>query len=59
MPPLFPVEKVSKKISILISNMKIEHKIQETIQKFNLINKKDKILVAASGGKTAQFYHIY
>lgn len=30
---------------------KIENKVKETIKKYNLLNKKEKILVAASGGK--------
>lgn len=31
--------------------MNIESKIQQTIKKYNLLNKKEKIIVAASGGK--------
>ncbi len=33
------------------NNMNIEQKIQQTISKFGLFNKKEKVLVACSGGK--------
>ncbi len=32
----------------------VESKVKETIEKYNLLNKKEKIIVAASGGKDSQ-----
>ena len=45
------IPKVNKKVNKNSFNTKFEKHILNTIKKFKLFTKKDKILVAASGGK--------